>query len=106
MSYNRNVKLSLTGFTLIFLGFIIIFADFLLRGLEGSYGGILIIGPIPIIFGKGEYGAILALASIFITIILIILFAIGVIGFKKIASYNKDLEERLYSNKGKELNST
>ena len=73
------------GFTLIFVGFIIIFLAVLLLAIRGfraegttKGGGVIIIGPIPIVFGSDKHVVrnllYLALVLVVATIALFLLF--------------------------------
>jgi uncharacterized protein (TIGR00304 family) len=65
------------GILLCLIGFMIIFLASLniVSGTSGniSTGGVIFIGPFPIVFGTGEYGIHLIWISVIITIIMIIL---------------------------------
>lgn len=77
-----------TGILLCLIGFIIIFLGSLatVSGSGGniSAGGIIFIGPFPIVFGAGEYGLHLIWLSIVIAIIMIVLSYIFVKNVKNI----------------------
>ncbi|MBC7091881.1 MAG: DUF131 domain-containing protein [Nitrososphaeria archaeon] len=77
-----------TGILLCFIGFIIIFLGSLATvsgsGVNISTGGVIFIGPFPIVFGAGEYGLHLIWLSIVIAIIMIALFYIFVKNLKNI----------------------
>ena len=51
------------GLATVVLGFVILFAAGILAGGEVSTGGVVFIGPIPIIFGSGGDPALIALVS-------------------------------------------
>lgn len=83
VSYNQLVSL---GLTLIFIGFFIAFLSIILlmlkpiksegeKSVEG--GGIIIIGPLPIVFGtsKGIVKALLILAIVLFVLVLIFYYA-------------------------------
>lgn len=67
------------GFTLIFLGSLISAAA------DVSTGGVIIIGPIPILLGSGPYGQILTLISALIALFVVILYFVHIFRGKKIA---------------------
>ncbi len=72
------------GVALIFLGFMLVFLGVFLGALSGSMGkveggGVVMIGPIPIIFGTSERIVLLAMV---LTLIMIIVYAV-------LALYNK-----------------
>jgi uncharacterized membrane protein len=63
------------GIALVFIGVaVLVLASVFLGG--GSVGGVVLIGPIPIVFGAGPEAGWLIAASIIITIISIILFLV------------------------------
>jgi uncharacterized protein (TIGR00304 family) len=71
------------GLFLIFIGFIIIIFALLLRGLGGEGevksegGGVIIIGPIPIVFGSNKRMTIFAaVLGVFLTIFAVVIFLI------------------------------
>lgn len=73
MSFSQNVLK--TGIILVFLGFILLFLGTLLSagGGNGDFGGLILIGPIPIAFGSSPEitstmlwaGVVLALVYLF-----------------------------------------
>ena len=65
--------LIIAAMILIFFGMVLIFLGTALSGGEVSTGGIFLIGPIPIVFGGGPLGQVLALLATIMTIILIAL---------------------------------
>ncbi len=60
------------GAVLIVAGMMLIFLFFLQAAMQGSasYGGVVLIGPIPIVFGSSPQ---MALASVFLGLVLIVL---------------------------------
>jgi uncharacterized protein (TIGR00304 family) len=73
----RGEELILVGITLILIGFILVFIGILASsfGGEGEVegGGVIMIGPIPIVFGTGR-GATIAML---LAVILMVLWIIG-----------------------------
>jgi len=67
----NTVKL---GIILILLGFAFVVAGALLSGLESSFGGLIMIGPIPIAFGSSPEITIIAML---IGLLLMLLYFIG-----------------------------
>lgn len=63
-----GMVLFVIGFTLILLG------SLLSAGANLSAGGVVIIGPIPILLGSGPYGQILALISALIALLVVALY--------------------------------
>lgn len=69
-----HVKLLFLGFLLIFLGVIfILFSIFLSEG-TATFGGIILIGPIPIIVGVGPHALLAIIVAFVLTLISILLF--------------------------------
>jgi len=67
-------KLFLFGFILTFVGiFLVLLAGMLSNG-SVDFGGIIIIGPIPIIFGAGEHAWLIILVAAVLTIVCLVLF--------------------------------
>ena len=65
----------LLGITLVFVGIaVLVVASLVLGG--GSVGGVILIGPIPIVFGAGPGAGLLIVLSIILTIISIIFFLV------------------------------
>jgi uncharacterized membrane protein len=63
------MKIFIIGFMLMFIGMIILFLAALLAGLKESFSFIFLIGPIPIIFGSGQYSLPLIVLTTVLTII-------------------------------------
>lgn len=83
--------LMFAGILLCFMGLMIIFLVSLntISGTSGniSTGGVIFIGPFPIIFGTGEYGLQLIWLSIIISILMII---VSYIFIKNVKVYRKE----------------
>ena len=67
-------KLLLFGFSLIFLGIILIVIASVFSDRSVNLGGIIVIGPIPIIFGAGENAWLMILIATILAIACLILF--------------------------------
>lgn len=71
-------KLVIVGFILLFIGIMLIFIGFLYSALKSSesseVGGVIVIGPIPIIFGTSEKAVKIAvIAAILLMVLAIVL---------------------------------
>jgi uncharacterized membrane protein len=74
---SRMFSLLLLGFLLVFVGIIVlIVASIMSSGGSGSFGGVIFIGPIPIVFGAGPDSNWLIIISIIIAVIMVAFFAI------------------------------
>lgn len=77
-SMSLGVKIFLLGFILMFIGILTTIIEFISKAqtTSASYGGFILIGPIPIVIGAGPESpflvGILFLACIFLAIILIL----------------------------------
>ncbi|MEM2154305.1 MAG: DUF131 domain-containing protein [Nitrososphaeria archaeon] len=84
---NVSTLLIFSGIFLCFLGFAIIFfssiSSFAVHSGNISTGGIIFIGPFPIVFGTGEYGLHLIWLSIVILILMLIISYIFLKGYSK-----------------------
>jgi len=67
-------KLILLGFSLICTGVILILIASLYSGTSTNFGGVIIIGPIPIIFGAGENALEIVLVASILTIVCLLIF--------------------------------
>ncbi|MFA5572696.1 MAG: DUF131 domain-containing protein [Crenarchaeota archaeon] len=73
---SRMFSLVIFGIVLVFIGtFIIIVASLVLGG-SGNVGGIIMIGPIPIVFGAGPNTTYLIVIGAVLSIISVILFIV------------------------------
>jgi uncharacterized membrane protein len=66
----------LLGITLVFVGIAVLVVASLVLGGSGSVGGVILIGPLPIVFGAGPDAGLLIAVSIILTVISIIFFLI------------------------------
>lgn len=68
--FGRGFWLLSAGLVLIFVGFaVVIISSLLSSGSSGSVGGVILIGPIPIVFGSGPDAGWLVLIGVVITIL-------------------------------------
>jgi uncharacterized membrane protein len=72
----RLLGFLLLGIALVFVGFAVITVVSVFLGGSGSVGGIILVGPIPIVFGTGPDAGLLIVISIILTATSIILFLI------------------------------
>ncbi|MCW3984468.1 MAG: DUF131 domain-containing protein [Candidatus Bathyarchaeota archaeon] len=72
----RVMSLLLAGFVLVFVGIAVIVVASLVFGNGGSVGGVILIGPIPIVFGSGPNAAWLIGIGVVLTIISVAAFFI------------------------------
>ena len=70
----RVLGFFLLGLTLIFVGIAVLLVASVIFGGSGSVGGIILIGPIPIVFGAGTDATWLIAISVILTIASLILF--------------------------------
>ncbi|HLN89774.1 MAG TPA: DUF131 domain-containing protein [Candidatus Binatia bacterium] len=73
---SRLLGFLLLGITLVFAGIAVLVVASLVFGGSGSVGGVILIGPIPIVFGAGSEAGLLIAVSIVLTVISIIFFVI------------------------------
>lgn len=66
--------LFLVGFSLIFAGVILLVVSSFISDNTASTGGIIIVGPIPIIIGSGRHGPFLILLAVVLTVFCLVLF--------------------------------
>jgi uncharacterized membrane protein len=66
----------LFGITLIFVGVAVLVVTSLILGGSGSVGGVILIGPIPIVFGAGPDAGWIITISATLTVVSIILFVV------------------------------
>jgi uncharacterized membrane protein len=72
----RLLGFLLLGIALVFVGIAVIVVVSVVLGGSGSVGGIILIGPIPIVFGAGPDAGWLIVISIILTAISVISFLI------------------------------
>ena len=74
---SRMFGLLMLGFLLVFVGIIVlVVASLMSSGGSGSFGGVVFIGPIPIVFGAGPDSNWLIIISIIIAVVMVAFFAI------------------------------
>ena len=66
----------LLGIVLVFVGLVILVVASLVFGGSGSVGGIILIGPIPIVFGAGPDASWLIVISIILAVLSLVLFLV------------------------------
>jgi uncharacterized protein (TIGR00304 family) len=71
---SRVLALFMLGFFIVLLGIVILAVATLSSGGSASYGGVIFIGPIPIVFGAGPQAAWLILFAIMLAALSIIVF--------------------------------
>jgi len=76
MVSNRFFMLLILGFAFVIVGIIIILATAVFNSGSTSFGGVIFIGPFPIVFGAGPDAAWLIAIGIVVTILSIIVFLI------------------------------
>lgn len=69
------MNLLLLGIALVSIGVVVLVVALLVLGGSGGVGGIILIGPIPIVFGAGPNAEWLVAIGLVISIISVILFA-------------------------------
>lgn len=70
------------GMVLFSLGFLVLIAGMILitigsaqqSSVEGSFGGVIFIGPFPIVFGQGSQSPILLIIGLMIAIVMVLMF--------------------------------
>lgn len=67
-------KLFFVSLAVILIGMVLIFASAFTGGVEVGGGGVVLIGPIPIIFGAGPLSGTITSLAIILTIIALVLF--------------------------------
>lgn len=79
------MRLTLVGLLLIFAGFGLLFVDTLSVPTNSTVGGFVLIGPVPIVFGKGYSGSLfpLMLIGLAFTVIALIFFLASVLIFRR-----------------------
>lgn len=85
---DRLRKLLLTGFILIFIGFVALFLALLREGVATGGGAFVVfIGPFPLAIGFGEYSPLLILLSIIIAVAMVIIMLASV---KRVSGKQRD----------------
>jgi uncharacterized membrane protein len=73
---SRLLTLLFLGITLVFIGVAVIVVASVVLGSSGSVGGVILIGPIPIVFGAGPDASWLIGVSVVLTVISLVLFLV------------------------------
>ena len=73
---SRLLSFLLLGITLVFVGIAVLVVASVALGGSGSVGGVILIGPIPIVFGAGSDAGWLIAISIILTVVSLILFLV------------------------------
>jgi uncharacterized membrane protein len=73
---SRLLGLLFLGIALVFVGIAVLVVASLVFGGSGSVGGIILIGPIPIVFGAGTDASWLIAISIILSVLSIVLFLV------------------------------
>jgi len=74
-AFKRFIMLFIIGFIMIFVGVIILMvAAAIYGGRTASFGGIIFIGPIPIVFGAGPEVLLMVIVAIILAVLSIIMF--------------------------------
>jgi len=73
---SRLLGFLLLGIALVFVGIAVLVVASLVSGGSGSVGGVILIGPIPIIFGVGPDAGWLITVSIILTVVSVVLFLV------------------------------
>jgi uncharacterized membrane protein len=73
---SRLLGFLLLGITLVFVGIAVLVVASVVLGGSGSVGGVILIGPIPIIFGAGPDAGWLIAISIVLTVVSVVLFLV------------------------------
>ena len=72
----RLLGFLLLGIALVFVGIAVLVVASIVLGGSGSVGGIILIGPIPLVFGSGPDARWLIIISLILTVASIVLFLI------------------------------
>jgi len=70
----RFLGLLLVGLALLFIGIVVLVVASIVLGGSGSVGGVILIGPIPIVFGAGPNSTWLIIVSIILALLSVALF--------------------------------
>ncbi len=73
---SRPLGFLLLGITLVFVGIAVLVVASLILGGSGSVGGVILIGPIPIVFGAGPNAGWLIIISAILTVVSVVLFLV------------------------------
>ncbi|MCL5949775.1 MAG: DUF131 domain-containing protein [Candidatus Bathyarchaeota archaeon] len=73
---SRLLGFLLLGITLVFVGIAVLIVASAVLGGSGSVGGVILIGPIPIVFGAGTDAGWLIAISIILSVVSVVLFLV------------------------------
>ncbi len=73
---SRLLGFLLLGIALVFVGIAVLVVSSVVFGGSGSVGGVILIGPIPIVFGAGPDAAWLIVISAILTVVSVVLFLV------------------------------
>jgi uncharacterized membrane protein len=73
---SRLLSFLLLGITLVFVGIAVLVVASLVLGGSGSFGGVILIGPFPIVFGAGPDAGWLIVLGIIVTVLSVIVFLV------------------------------
>ena len=78
-----NPRLALVGVAVIFVGFLVVaLGTFTGSGGSNSSGGLILIGPIPIVFGSGPDSGILATVALVITAAMVAFYLLSFLSWR------------------------
>jgi uncharacterized membrane protein len=72
----RLLGLLFLGITLVFVGVAVLVVASVVLGNSGNVCGVILIGPIPIVFGAGTYSSWLIAVSVILTVVSVVLFLV------------------------------
>ncbi len=73
---SRLFGLLILGIALVFVGIAVLVVASVVLGGSGSAGGVILIGPIPIVFGAGPDAGWLIIVSVVLTVVSVVLFLV------------------------------
>ena len=73
---NRLLGFLLLGIALVFVGVAVLVVASVVLGGSGSVGGVILIGPFPIVFGAGPDAGWLIAVSVILTVVSLVLFLV------------------------------
>ncbi|MFP3204406.1 MAG: DUF131 domain-containing protein [Metallosphaera yellowstonensis] len=78
------MRLTIVGLVLIFVGFGLLFASTVSVPTNSTVGGVVLIGPVPIVFGRGYTGTLLPfmLIGLAFTVIALLFFLVSILAFR------------------------
>ncbi len=72
----RFIAVLMIGFAIVIAGFALIVISSLVGGGSANVGGVIFIGPFPIVFGAGPDAVWLILISLVISVVMIVIFVL------------------------------